>query len=97
MGTQNLTTDQKFTTEYLSREYIAFRKIMCSTLYTLEQKLKAFAGLILVYLNTETKSPEEENRIQVVMNSLKNEFDTRTRYQLSMEIAGIFDNQSAIA
>lgn len=40
------------TTEYFLKEIHSFRKIMCSTEYSLEQKEKAYEGLLYIYVAT---------------------------------------------
>lgn len=48
---ENKTT--VLTPEYFLKEIHSFREIMCSTKYTLEQKTKAFEGLLYIYIAME--------------------------------------------
>ena len=69
----------KYTQEYLLKEYHAFRDIMCSTKYSIEQKQDAYQGLLFVYVNANLIC---EDRTIRMMDALDIEFARRISYEI---------------
>ena len=69
----------EYTQEYLLEEYHAFRKIMCSTEYTIEQKQNAYYGLMWVYLHASLICDEST---MIMMDTLEIEFSRRIAYEI---------------
>lgn len=56
--------------DYFLKEYHGFRAILGSTEYTIEQKTKAWEGLLTVYVNIENMTEDEEAVCQSAMLSM---------------------------
>ena len=69
----------EYTQEYLLKEYHAFRKIMCSTEYTIEQKQAAYSGLLWVSMQNSVVLAEATINM---MNALDIEFAYRISYEI---------------
>ena len=69
-----------------------FRKILCSTAYSIEQKLDGFNSLTFVYSNLKNMPQHDENLCQSAMLGLKIETDMRLGYQASREITAMVEN-----
>ena len=83
--------DKKFTLNYFRQEYTAFRDIMCSRKYSIDDKLTYWGGLIFCYVNLEKLQKEEEEQVQMSMLALQNEFNMRMGYQAAIEIQEILN------
>ncbi len=73
-----------YTSESFIEEFHGFREILCSKKYSEEQKLGAFQGLLLVYLNVSKDDPDLQVCVDA-MNMLMEEVPRR----LSKEIIGL--------
>lgn len=74
------------TFNYFLEEYHKFRQILCSTKYTIEQKLNAWKGLLYVYVNVETENEKQENLMQTCMSAIQRETEMRTGMELFLQI-----------
>ena len=75
----------KITGDYFLKEYHAFREIMCSRKYTVEQKDKAFSGLTYVYFNIDPNDPKLET-CRSAYEALFHEFSMRQVYQITSSL-----------
>jgi hypothetical protein len=74
--------------DYFLKEYHGFRAILCSREYTKEQKLKAWEGLLLVYVNVRGLTKDEEAVCESAMLSMA-QYELPTR--LALEATGNLD------
>jgi hypothetical protein len=73
--------------EYFLKEFHAFRKIMCSTEYSPEQKYDAWEGLLRVYFFCEGGDVEvREQAIRMLMA----EFPLRMSLELVSKLEALF-------
>lgn len=60
---------------------------MCSPDYSTTDKMNAWRGLLCVYVNTETQGEEEDKNLEIIMVSLKTEFDRRLIYEETLPLS----------
>ena len=82
--------EHEITKDYFLKEFVEFRKIMCSRKYTIEDKLKAYKALWFIYLNLKSDiSTDDEELCKDAMNALDIEFNMRIGYQQQEDILDI--------
>ena len=80
------------TKEYFLKEYNGFRGIMCSCDYTLDQKTKAYEGLLFVYVDLDHDLSEEDvGACKMAMETLTLEFDMRMGLEAQMKLDSFND------
>lgn len=72
--------------EYMLKEIHAFRAIMGSTEYSVEQVGTALEGLWLVYLNYTAENDKDKVLIEDFILATTSEYDTRMGYRLALDI-----------
>jgi len=81
----------KITHDYFLTEWHGFRKIMCSTEYTPDQKFDAWAGLLRVYFLCPFDNDENEEARQMCIGMLTAEFPMRMGLEMSLRLEQLFD------
>jgi hypothetical protein len=69
--------------EYFMAELQRFREVMCSTLYTMEQKDRAFEALSLLYVNGYQLPKGDDEKFSKVFMHVSEEWATRAAFELT--------------
>ena len=89
----------KISTVYMLDEYHKFRGIMCSTAYDREQKLKAWEGLLYVYVQMKVEETEADQEraemIATAMHSLVMELSMRLGLEMTLVTKQIEEAEDA--
>jgi hypothetical protein len=72
--------------EYFNKEYLAYREIMGSTKYTVEQKGDAFRGLLTVYMHTKVFDKEEAETLGTTMQAISKEHGLRIAHEITKDL-----------
>lgn len=72
--------------EYVFSEYHAYRTILCSNQYTVENKLDALYGFMVCYVYFKPENNDEQRQVLNIFDAIITETSMRLGYEMANEV-----------